>query len=68
MAYFCHPLDEAELVPVPSDIVQRYGREHGNGATTVDGGKKILTAKDHLNERLAATYALKKSKADVATD
>ena len=55
VAYFCHPLDEAELVPVPSKLVQQHG---GSGASVTDG--KTLTARDHLNERLAATYGMKK--------
>lgn len=58
MAYFCHPLDEAELVPVPSEVVRRYKEENGNGLG-VDGAG-VLTARDHLNQRLAATYGVKK--------
>ncbi|KAF2138868.1 uncharacterized protein K452DRAFT_300923 [Aplosporella prunicola CBS 121167] len=51
MAYFCHPLDEARLVPVPSAIVREHGRDKGAGEAA-----KVLTAKDHLVGRLAATY------------
>lgn len=55
IAYFCHPLDSAELVPVPSKLVeQQKGGVQGAGK---DG--KTLTAKDHLLERLAATYGAK---------
>lgn len=57
IAYFCHPLDEAKLVPVPSRIVERRLNEVGR---PVSG---IMTARDHLNNRLAATYGLEKPKA-----
>jgi isopenicillin N synthase-like dioxygenase len=50
MAYFLHPVDQARLEPVPSALVQ--GLEDEN-----DG--KVITAKEHLEERLKATYANK---------
>ena len=55
IAYFCHPVDNAELVPVPSELVQDHAAKTGKGSTR-DG--KVLTAKDHLMERLAATYTV----------
>lgn len=55
MAYFCHPLDDAELIPVPSKRVEQYE----DGVEGVKKGGKTLTAKDHLLERLAATYGTK---------
>ncbi|KAH0284477.1 Clavaminate synthase-like protein [Aureobasidium namibiae CBS 147.97] len=55
MAYFCHPLDDAELIPVPSKRVEQYE----GGVEGVKKGGKTLTAKDHLLERLAATYGTK---------
>ena len=55
MAYFCHPLDDAELIPVPSKRVEQY--EGGIDGVKKEG--KTLTAKDHLLERLAATYGTK---------
>ncbi|KAL0262895.1 hypothetical protein SLS55_001869 [Diplodia seriata] len=51
IAYFCHPVDDARLVPVPSDVVKEQGGKEGAGERTT-----VLTAKDHLLERLAATY------------
>ncbi|THW09459.1 iron/ascorbate family oxidoreductase [Aureobasidium pullulans] len=54
MAYFCHPLDDAELVAVPSKRIEQHKGEGG-----VEKGGKVLTAKDHLLERLAATYGTK---------
>ena len=52
MAYFCHPLDEVELVPVPSEAVRRQASSVGSG---LERGGKILTARDHLMNRLAAS-------------
>lgn len=51
IAYFCHPVDDAPLIPVPSRLVRE-----SNGETQVDG-EKVFTAKQHLESRLAATYA-----------
>lgn len=47
IAYFCHPIDEATLIPVPSRAV----REHSNGTQN----ERLFTAKEHLESRLAAT-------------
>ena len=58
LAYFCHPLDDALLEPVPSAIVQKYMQQTGKSGSR-DG--KALTAKDHLMERLNATYTIKPS-------
>lgn len=54
MAYFCHPQDEARLLPVPSTLVEK----HGGGEAEITAGNAI-TARDHLNNRLAATYGIK---------
>lgn len=56
IAYFCHPLDDAKLDPVPSKIVQDHAARTGKGSTR---NGKVLTSKDHLMERLAATYNFK---------
>lgn len=53
MAYFCHPLDDAELVAVPSEKVRMY--KGGEGVSS-----KVLTARGHLDQRLEATYGNKK--------
>jgi isopenicillin N synthase-like dioxygenase len=55
MAYFCHPLNETQLVAVPSKRVEQY---EGGGERVREGGK-TLTAHDHLIERLVATYGEK---------
>ena len=57
MAYFCHPGDGVGLVGVPSWMVRaREGEgELGEGGGEGEG---VLTAREHLNRRLAATYGL----------
>ncbi|KAF2489761.1 oxidoreductase-like protein, partial [Lophium mytilinum] len=65
IAYFCHPLDEARLVPVPSAKVKGFHSAEGEdqklkvgyGGGT-GGADEVMTAQDHLNRRLAATYGL----------
>lgn len=61
IAYFCHPIDDAQLVPVPSKAVRDIGGLHkvgyGGGARH-NSDNVVLTARDHLNRRLAATYGL----------
>ena len=55
IAYFCHPEDAAELVEIPSNVVMaRQGESNG----VRNGAAKVLTARDHLNDRLAATYGI----------
>ncbi|KAJ5496743.1 hypothetical protein N7463_008730 [Penicillium fimorum] len=71
LVYFCHPVDETELVPVPSGIVSAH-RERtagvpadgkvgfGGGAGHLVLGKRPLTAHEHLMSRLEATYGFTK--------
>lgn len=71
VVYFCHPVDETELLPVPSEIVARHREEckrrggragdndkvgYGGGAGALEFGKKALTAYEYLVSRLEATY------------
>ena len=49
IAYFCHPIDDAPLIPVPSQAVREHSDETQNG--------RLLTAREHLESRLAATIA-----------
>ena len=62
IAYFCHPGNEEKLVAVPSKMVQDLKLEegvevgYGGGAAT----KRAITAKEHLNNRLRATYDFRK--------
>ncbi|KAI7547605.1 Clavaminate synthase-like protein [Hortaea werneckii] len=73
LAYFCHPLDGEELEPVPSRRVEEYaaataaaagggkdGRSiDGLRRSVVKGDGRVMTARDHLMERLGATYTVK---------
>lgn len=59
MTYFCHPVNQTELVPVPSEMVERHrlaveacSESKGQG----EEGGKVITAGQHLAKRLAATY------------
>lgn len=55
MAYFCHPRNETELTPVPSKLVQEQsGQISGPGRGPAAEG--VLTARQYLATRLAATY------------
>lgn len=62
IACFCHPANDTTLDPVPSKQVEdcelEEGQEvgYGGGATS----QKAITAKEHLLNRLAATYAVRK--------
>ncbi|KAI7263516.1 hypothetical protein KC345_g9111 [Hortaea werneckii] len=74
IAYFCHPLDEAELESVPSRRVEEYaaaaaaaaagsgkdgGLSGGVRRSVVKGDGRVMTARDHLMDRLGATYTVK---------
>lgn len=50
IAYFCHPVDDASLVPVPSPLIAN--KRHG----IRENEEKVLTAAQHLKKRLAAAY------------
>lgn len=67
IAYFCHPVDHTELVPVPSQLVEERIKQNtiaaigqrqrlGNSNDAGDAGEAPLTAREHLAGRLAATY------------
>lgn len=64
------PADDVELVPVPSKLVAERriaeGEKVGYGGG-VDG-EKALTAREHLERRLGATYGFKMDKVSVAVD
>lgn len=53
IVYFCHPENTSLLEPVPSPLVSNIT---GRGADTND---EIMTAKQYLDKRLAATYGWK---------
>ena len=52
IAYFCHPVDTTPLVPVPSEMVRARSRS----TETAEVEEGIMTAGEHLQSRLAATY------------
>jgi isopenicillin N synthase-like dioxygenase len=60
IAFFCHPVDDTILEAVPSEMVRSrkpvssFG--HGNGAGGAQENGKVITAKEHLLQRLQATY------------
>lgn len=56
IAYFCHPVHDTLLEPVPSERVLRQ-KEYGARRETQG---KVLTAMEHLQQRLAATYTYTK--------
>jgi isopenicillin N synthase-like dioxygenase len=68
IAFFCQPVSETELIPVPSEIVSLHRKEqisdkeagrvvgHGGGARGWNSGQPCITAGEHLQSRLAATY------------
>lgn len=68
LVYFCHPVDTTELVPVPSKVVTEHREKSGGvgvvgfggGAGSMEPGKRPLTAAEHLESRLAATYGFTK--------
>ena len=55
IAYFCHPVDQTPLVPVPSEKVRAAARAKDE-LSAGGGGDGVLTAEEHLKKRLAATY------------
>ncbi|KAI1477920.1 hypothetical protein K445DRAFT_314781 [Daldinia sp. EC12] len=58
VVYFCHPAGDTLLTPVPSQRVQAAGQNESETARIqgLGNNKKILTADEHLQMRLQATY------------
>lgn len=56
IVYFLHPQNTVPLEPIPSEIVKAAGATRGSNAQK-DG--KYMTAHEHLEKRLAATYGWK---------
>lgn len=58
IAFFCHPVGTTSLEPVPSERVRAY-RPAGDGFArggNPDASRKALTADEHLQMRLQASY------------
>lgn len=53
VAYFCHPVNETRLEPIESRLVKERGGRGANEGV-------VMTAREHLEGRLAATYGWKK--------
>ncbi|KAL9131832.1 MAG: hypothetical protein Q9217_000359 [Psora testacea] len=49
IAYFCHPLDDIEIEPVPSEMIRERFLQG-------DKGKEKITAQEYLAKRLRETY------------
>ncbi|KAI2470853.1 2OG-Fe(II) oxygenase superfamily protein [Annulohypoxylon bovei var. microspora] len=56
IAYFCHPADDTPLGAVPSERVAAFRPDGANGSSNPYAERKVLTAKEHLQMRLRATY------------
>lgn len=56
MAYFLHPANETRLVSIPSERVRARAGE----VRDVEDKGRAMTAAEHLNGRLAATYGWNK--------
>lgn len=63
MVFFCHPGNDTELVPVPSQIVRAKG-EMADGTQVGYGGgsatRRAMTAREHFLNRIQATYSHRK--------
>jgi isopenicillin N synthase-like dioxygenase len=69
IAFFCHPARDTELVSVPSAMVKAWIEEKGDEDKVGYGAMgygRAVTAQEHLQGRLAATYGWGKVKDDVA--
>ncbi|KAH7067401.1 hypothetical protein BKA63DRAFT_117560 [Paraphoma chrysanthemicola] len=65
MAYFCHPVDDARLEAVDSEVIREFGDK---GRDVMEGQRKrlglgedegvVITAKEHLERRLRVTYGI----------
>ncbi|KAI1375202.1 2OG-Fe(II) oxygenase superfamily protein [Hypoxylon crocopeplum] len=54
LVYFCHPADDTPLAPVPSARVADACQSSGSSSPSTE--HKVLTAAEHLQSRLRATY------------
>ncbi|KAH8908710.1 2OG-Fe(II) oxygenase superfamily protein [Coniochaeta sp. PMI_546] len=57
IAFFCHPVGTTQLTPVPSERVKNYVPPSDAGkAANPYSERKVLTADEHLQMRLRASY------------
>ncbi|KAK9419817.1 hypothetical protein SUNI508_07066 [Seiridium unicorne] len=58
IAFFCHPAHDTKLTPVPSQRVKEFrGNLEGAKEGNPYAERKVLTADEHLQMRLQASYA-----------
>ncbi|KAJ5088939.1 hypothetical protein N7532_007623 [Penicillium argentinense] len=69
IAFFCQPVSSTELIPVPSKIVAAYRQQkardgsdgsivgYGGGAGRLNSDESRMTAGEHLQARLNATFS-----------
>ena len=65
IAYFCHPVAETKLAPIPSRLIGGSGSDEKDGVEN-QHYKKTITAKEHLTSRLAAVYGWGKTETEAA--
>ena len=58
IAFFCHPVGTCPLTPVPSERVMKYvpPGDVANGTNNPYAERKVMTADEHLQMRLRASY------------
>ena len=57
VAFFCHPVGTCALTPVPSERVARHAApDDADGPRNPYAERKVLTADEHLQMRLRASY------------
>ncbi|KAK3325563.1 hypothetical protein B0H66DRAFT_129000 [Apodospora peruviana] len=57
IAFFCHPVGTTPLLPVPSERVRNFRRsEDGGEKNNPYAERKVMTADEHLQMRLRASY------------
>ncbi|KAM7204385.1 hypothetical protein V8F33_001687 [Rhypophila sp. PSN 637] len=61
IAFFCHPVSSTPLLPVPSERVKSFAPTGengggGGGAKNPYAERKVMTADEHLQMRLRASY------------
>jgi isopenicillin N synthase-like dioxygenase len=56
IAFFCHPFDDCHLTAVPSERVVAYSAPKDAGKGNPYAERKVVTAAEHLQMRLRASY------------
>ncbi|KAM7198077.1 hypothetical protein V8F20_006322 [Naviculisporaceae sp. PSN 640] len=56
IAFFCHPVSSTPLLPVPSERVRSFVPKGQEGTVNPYAERKVMTADEHLQMRLRASY------------